>query len=69
MERRVVFAEGPERISPEWWLDDPDWRAGPRDHWRIETERGDRIWLFQTASRAAVAQGEQWTWFVQGVFA
>ncbi|SFH77002.1 Y-family DNA polymerase [Albimonas pacifica] len=69
LERRVVFAEGPERISPEWWLDDPDWRDGPRDYWRIETARGERIWLFQTASRAAVARGEQWTWFVQGLFA
>ncbi|WP_339947523.1 DNA polymerase Y family protein [uncultured Albimonas sp.] len=69
LERRIAFAEGPERIAPEWWLDDPDWRAGPRDYWRIETARGDRLWLFQTVGKAAVAKGEQWTWFVQGVFA
>ncbi|PLL11961.1 DNA methylase [Tabrizicola sp. TH137] len=40
------FAVGPERIAPEWWLDDPDWRTGPRDYWRVETEAGERLWLF-----------------------
>lgn len=40
------FAVGPERIAPEWWLDDPDWRTGPRDYWRVETEGGERLWLF-----------------------
>ena len=39
-------ATGPERIAPEWWLDDPDWRSGPRDYWRVETEGGERLWLF-----------------------
>ena len=24
----VVEATGPERIAPEWWLDDPEWRSG-----------------------------------------
>jgi len=40
------FAVGPERIAPEWWLDDPDWRSGPRDYWRVETEGGEQLWLF-----------------------
>jgi protein ImuB len=40
------MAVGPERIAPEWWLDDPDWRSGPRDYWRVETEGGERLWLF-----------------------
>ncbi len=39
-------AVGPERIAPEWWLDDPEWRSGPRDYWRVETEGGERLWLF-----------------------
>ncbi|MDF2234032.1 DNA polymerase Y family protein [Albimonas sp. CAU 1670] len=69
LERRLSFVEGPERIAPEWWLDDPDWRTGPRDYWRVETERGDRLWLFQALGRAAVAPGEQPAWFVQGIFA
>lgn len=40
------FAVGPERIAPEWWLDDPEWRSGPRDYWRVETDGGERLWLF-----------------------
>lgn len=57
-------AVGPERIMPEWWLDDPDWRSGPRDYWRIETEGGERLWLFY-AHGGDISGG----WFAQGVFA
>ena len=57
-------AVGPERLLPEWWLDDPDWRTGPRDYWRIETESGDRLWLFY-AHGGEMSGG----WFVQGSFA
>jgi len=53
-------AQGPERIAPEWWLDDPTWRSGPRDYWRVETQEGPKLWLFQ----ALTAGG----WFVQGDF-
>lgn len=61
---RCGIAFGPERIAPEWWLDDPAWRSGPRDYWRIETEAGDRLWLFATHG----ANGPD-AWFVQGIFA
>lgn len=57
-------ATGPERIAPEWWLDDPDWRSGARDYWRVETDRGDRLWLF-FAHGGAISGG----WFCQGAFA
>ncbi len=60
--RRAAF--GPERIAPEWWLDDPAWRSGPRDYWRVETEEGDRLWLYE-AKGAEFPGG----WFAQGVFA
>ena len=50
--RRMRFttlrATGPERIAPEWWFDDPAWRTGLRDYWRIETQEGPRLWLFVT---------------------
>nr|WP_290442945.1 DNA polymerase Y family protein [Rhodovulum tesquicola] len=63
--RRMDFATlraiGPERIAPEWWLDDPAWRTGLRDYWRIETKQGPRLWLFHTPQ----APG----WQVQGEFA
>lgn len=62
--RRMSFttlrAAGPERITPEWWFDDPAWRSGVRDYWRIETREGLRLWLFRTPQVPA--------WYAQGVF-
>jgi len=51
----VTAAEGLERLSPAWWRA-PD--TFPRDHLRLETDAGRRLW--------AVRHGEQWR--VQGVF-
>ncbi len=62
METRV--AVGPERILPEWWFDDPAWRSGPRDYWRVEVQGGGRLWLFY-AHGAEVSGG----WFCHGRFA
>jgi protein ImuB len=62
-ELRVLTATGPERIAPEWWLDDPDWRSGPRDYWRVVTDTGDRLWLF-FAHGADLSPG----WFCHGQF-
>lgn len=68
--RRMGFttlrATGPERITPEWWFDDPAWRSGLRDYWQIETQEGPRLWLFHTPQ--AAARGLQ-QWFAQGEFA
>lgn len=60
---RTRVATGPERIAPEWWLDDPAWRSGPRDYWRVDTDRGDRLWLFY--AHGGEASGG---WFCHGVF-
>ncbi|UWQ12291.1 DNA polymerase Y family protein [Aliiroseovarius crassostreae] len=54
-------ATGPERITPEWWLEDENWRSGMRDYWRVETREGRRLWLFYTPQNPG--------WFVQGEFA
>ena len=62
--QRGVAVFGPERITPEWWLDDPAWRSGPRDYWRVETEEGTRLWLFE-AKGGETGGG----WFVHGLFA
>ncbi|OWU86262.1 DNA methylase [Oceanicola sp. 22II-s10i] len=59
----AVAATGPERIAPEWWLDDPDWRTGVRDYWRVTVEGGERLWLYY-AHGAALSPG----WFCQGRF-
>ncbi|EEE38227.1 nucleotidyltransferase/DNA polymerase involved in DNA repair [Rhodobacteraceae bacterium KLH11] len=52
---------GPERICPEWWLEDENWRTGLRDYWRVETRQGRRLWLFHTPQNPG--------WFVHGEFA
>lgn len=61
---QVLDARGPERIAPEWWLEDPAWRSGVRDYWDVHTTRGDRLWLFY-AHGGALSSG----WFCQGSFA
>jgi len=63
--RRMSFttgrATGPERIAPEWWMDDPAWASGLRDYWKIDTHEGRRLWLFHTPQSPG--------WFVHGEFA
>jgi protein ImuB len=54
-------ATGPERIAPEWWLADENWRSGMRDYWQVQTRQGRRLWLFYTPQNPG--------WFVQGEFA
>ena len=61
---RPAHATGPERIAPEWWLEDPNWRSGVRDYWVVVTDTGTRLWLFY-AHGAALSSG----WFCQGRFA
>src|SRR5579884_265620 len=43
---RVVKAEGPERLTPEWWrLQSLHWES--RDYYRIEDDRGCRFWIYR----------------------
>ncbi|CAN0599393.1 unnamed protein product, partial [Ectocarpus sp. 12 AP-2014] len=56
-------AFGPERIAPEWWLDEPDWRTGVRDYWRVTTRTGERLWLY-FAHGGTLSPG----WFCHGSF-
>jgi protein ImuB len=56
----VARAEGPERITPEWWSRDPEeGEAPPRDYFRIEDRGGRRYWIYRAAGR----------WYLQGLFA
>ncbi|MZR32335.1 Y-family DNA polymerase [Sneathiella litorea] len=52
---------GPERIEPDWWRDDPDWRNGPRDYWWAKTHFGALFWLYR------VSDGMKTQWFVHGL--
>ena len=62
-EFRLRMAAGPERLQPEWWFEDPDWRGGTRDYWRVEAEAGERLWLFYGRGGAVTDQ-----WYCEGVF-
>jgi protein ImuB len=57
------LAVGPERISPEWWLDEPAWRTGVRDYWRVEIKGGETLWMY-FAHGAGMTGG----WFCHGNF-
>ena len=61
---QVAEVVGPERIAPEWWLDDPLWRSGTRDYWQVDCRDGTRLWLFY-AHGGTMSSG----WFCQGSFA
>ena len=64
---RVVCADGPERISPEWWRGKEDEDGDHvRDYYRVESVHGMRFWVF----REGVYGGRQLPrWYLHGVFA
>ncbi len=64
--RRIVCAEGPERIEPEWWRGLEQMEAGPRDYYRLEDEKGCRYWVFR---QGLYGGPEAPRWFLQGLFA
>ncbi|MET3481866.1 DNA polymerase Y family protein [Methylobacterium sp. 1973] len=58
----VAHAEGPERISAEWWCAP----GAERDYYRIECEAGHRLWLYRDGPHAP---GHPAAWYVHGLFA
>jgi protein ImuB len=61
---RVVKAEGPERLSPEWWPEAKDHQE-TRDYYRVEDESGRRFWLY----REGLYQGKTAPrWYLHGFF-
>jgi protein ImuB len=60
----TLRATGPERLAPEWWLDEPEWRTGTRDYWRVTVTTGEMLWLYY-AHGGALSSG----WFCHGSFA
>lgn len=62
---RVMHAEGPERIEPEWWRQEAAQRA--RDYYVVEDAHGRRFWLYRDGLyRDGDATAR---WFMHGVFA
>jgi protein ImuB len=58
---RIVRAEGPERLTPEWWRG-PRAAWATRDYYRIEDEQGARFWIFRETPRA----GHVDRWYLHG---
>jgi protein ImuB len=67
---RVALAEGPERISPEWWRHVRGYEPGngslTRDYYRVEDKEGRRFWLFR---RGLYDETERPLWYLHGIFA
>ena len=61
---QVVRAEGPERLSPEWWPNDQQ-DAATRDYYRVEDETGRRFWLYR---EGLYNQDGGPRWYLHGLF-
>jgi protein ImuB len=62
---RVTRAEGPERIAMAWWQAYD--HKPTRDYFRVESENGQRFWLFREG--LYVQETMQPHWFMHGLFA
>lgn len=62
---RVRRAEGPERLSAEWWLEEK--QEPTRDYFQVEDEGGHRFWLFRKGLYGQTATSPDW--YMHGVFA
>ncbi|WP_421730507.1 Y-family DNA polymerase [Brevundimonas sp.] len=76
--RKVARADGPERLSPEWWRPPSEGR-GPlgrqprtRDYYRVEDDQGLRYWLFREGLYGAEYAGgvdeRAPSWWMHGMF-
>lgn len=82
MLHRIVKAEGPERIAPEWWRalegvgtrradgerQKPSSQMRPRDYYAIEDESGARFWVFREGLYQSAAEDGPPRWFLHGIF-
>ncbi len=59
----VAEAQGPERITPEWWRRTTD---AERDYYVVEDTDGHRYWLYRDGLYGG---GDAPRWFVHGTFA
>ena len=65
MSHRVMRADGPERIAPEWWvIGDPQRQT--RDYYRVEDREGNRFWLYRDGLHERA--GDDPHWFMHGLF-
>ncbi|MGI9464646.1 MAG: Y-family DNA polymerase, partial [Aestuariivirgaceae bacterium] len=65
---RVIRAEGPERIAPEWWRAQTKRHQHPRDYYIVEDDTGRRYWLYREGLYDDPTSPEP-QWFIHGLFA
>jgi len=68
---RIVRAEGPERLAPEWWRDHSRLGNDTRDYYRVEDADGRRFWLYRDGlydSGLNGASSEPPRWYLHGFF-
>jgi protein ImuB len=71
-DRRVVKAQGPERLGAEWWRPGPglaNRSARTRDYYRVEDDQGRRYWLFREGLYGREDADHAPSWWLHGVFA
>ena len=70
--RRIIRAEGPERIAPEWWREIGATASGTRDYYTVEDDAGTRLWLFRESGRDMSGVREDTArpplWYVHGIW-
>lgn len=69
MPHRIIRAEGPERIAPEWWLEEGADYSRIRDYYRVEDNEGRRFWLFREGLYQLIEPPGAPRWFMHGLFA
>ena len=63
---QVVRADGPERITGEWWRRSGE-RDAVRDYFQVEDEAGDRFWVYRRGDGVRAATGDL-SWYIHGRF-
>lgn len=62
----IVRAEGPERVTVEWWRENADGDYRTRDYFRIEDPSGARFWIYRLGLMERHEGPVQW--FMHGLF-
>ncbi|UUR07123.1 DNA polymerase Y family protein [Sphingomonas glaciei] len=62
----ISRAQGPRRVSPEWWRERSTARL--RDYYKVEDSDGRRFWIFREGV-IGDGRGGAPEWFVHGLFA
>ncbi len=70
---RVLRAQGPERLSPEWWRTADGKAPRTRDYYAVEDDAGRRFWLFREGLydrvEAEPLDERPPSWWLHGLFA